>query len=265
MRYMLLSLLFFRVLSAEIIEIQKIDEFSKHAEEGTLLVFDIDNTIFEPVQTLGSDQWFYHQIDQYVDKGYPAQEALDIALAEWMAIQNITKVQLVEPVVAELIAKYQEKGWPLIGLTTRGLSLATRTVEQLQELGIDLSKSSPIQNEQFFQNKGGVLFRGGILFTAGTNKGSAFFKLLGNADYDVKKVLFVNDKASHLHVVEKACKKRKVSFTGLRYAFLDHKVKNMRKDLVQVQWEHFGKLISDQEAEKEIARKKKTPSRRKRS
>jgi phosphoglycolate phosphatase-like HAD superfamily hydrolase len=249
MRFLLFFLLFGRLLSAELIEIQNIEEFSKHAGEDTLLVFDIDNTIFEPTQTLGTDQWFYHQIDQYVDKGYPAQEALEIALAEWMAIQNVTKVQLVEPAVAKLIAKYQKKGWPLIGLTTRGLGLATRTVEQLQTLGVDLSKSSPIQQDHFIKNRGGVLFRGGILFTAGTNKGSAFFKLLSKAGYDVKKVLFVNDKASHLRDVEKACKKRKVSFTGLRYGFLDNKVQNMRKDLARVQWDHFGKLLSDHDAE----------------
>ncbi len=249
MRLLLFSLLIFTALSAEIVEIQKIEEFSKHAEEGILLVFDIDNTILEPTQTLGSDQWFCNQIDQYVDKGYPAQEALEIALAEWMAVQNVTNVQLVEPTVAKLIAKYQKKGWPLIGLTTRGLGMATRTVEQLQSLGVDLSKSSPIQEELLIQNKGSALFRGGILFTAGTNKGSAFFKLLDKAGYQAKKVLFVNDKTSHLSAVEKACKRRKVPFLGLRYGFLDHKVNHMRKDLAEVQWKQFGKLISDQDAE----------------
>ena len=250
MRYVFLSMLLFRFLSAELIEIHNIDEFSKYAAEGTLLVFDIDNTIIEPTQTLGSDQWFHHQIDQYVAKGYPAQEALEIALAEWMAIQNITKVQLVEPAVAGLIAKYQQMGWPLIGLTTRGLGMATRTIDQLQTLGIDLNRSAPIKEDQYFENKGGVLFRGGILFTAGTNKGSAFFKLMDKVGYEVKKVLFVNDKATHLRELEKTCKKREVSFTGLRYGFLDHKIKNMRKDLAKLQLEHFGKLLSDHDAEK---------------
>ena len=68
--------------------------------------------------------------------------------------------------------------------------------------------------------------------------------------YEVKKVLFVNDKAPHLRELEKTCKKREVSFTGLRYGFLDHKIKNMRKDLAKLQLEHFGKLLSDHDAEK---------------
>lgn len=254
MRLIAFFVLFFCFLSAEIIEIHNIDEMAKHVEDETLLVFDIDNTIMEPAQTLGSDQWFYHRIDEYQEKGYSSQEALEMALAEWMAVQNVTKVKRVEPAVADLIEAFQKEGRPLIGLTTRGLGLATRTIEQLETLDIDLSKTSPIQGDHFFENKGGVLFRKGILFTAGTNKGTAFFKLLEKAGHSVKKILFVNDKASHLREVERACKRKKVEFLGLRYGFLDQKIKSMRKDLAKIQWDHFGKLLSDHDAEKALAR-----------
>lgn len=245
-----LFLLCVQSLIASSIEIQKIDQIQSYADEETLFLFDIDNTIFEPVQTLGSDQWFSYQIDEYVDRGYPAQEALEAALGDWMAIQNITKVKLVEPSVSKLIGMFQEKKLPIMGLTMRGLGLATRTIEQLQSLGIDLSVSAPSEKECFFQNRGGVLFRDGILFTAGTHNGSAFFKYLDKTGATFKKIVFVTNKAQQLRQVEKACKRRKIPFVGLRYTYLDQKVQNLRKDLVQVQWESFGNLMSDEEARK---------------
>ena len=66
-------------------------------------MFDIDNTLMEPTQTLGSDQWFYHQKEQYVLKGMTPSDALEQALSEWMSIQSVTKVKVVEPGTKDLV------------------------------------------------------------------------------------------------------------------------------------------------------------------
>jgi len=244
--FFLLSIASF--LTTEIREIRTITELKRHLEPDALLLFDLDNTIMEAAQTLGSDQWFTYRQKHYEKLNYSFPEALENALAEWMAIQNLTQVQIVEKEVIDLIHEFQQEGRALMGLTTRGLGMALRTVEQLKTLSIDLSKTAPFQEEKLLITERGVLFRQGILFTAGTDKGNAFLLLF--KDQLPQKVLFINDKASHLKEVEKACNEAQIPFIGLRYGFLDEKVQNFSPEIAAIQWEHFGRILGDEEAVK---------------
>ncbi len=44
------------------------------------------------------------------------------------------------------------------------------------------------------------------------------------------------------------CEKEGISFIGLRYNCFDEKVKTFRPDIASVQFEHFKRILSDQEA-----------------
>lgn len=178
------------------------------------------------------------------------QDAIELALAEWMAVQSITQVKLVEDHADQVVGKFQKQGFTVMGLTTRGLGLSTRTVEQLKSLNVDMLHSAPVHHDVFFHNQRGCLFRGGILFTAATHKGRALFRLFERIDYHPKSVLFINDKYANLREVEETCEERGIPFIGLRYGYLDNKVKNFRKDIADVQFEHFGYILSDKDAEK---------------
>lgn len=69
----------------------------------------------------------------------------------------------------EIIDSLQENQVVMMGLTTQGLALATRTAVQLKSRSIDLTKTAPTHDDHFFINgPTGVLFRKGILFTSGT-------------------------------------------------------------------------------------------------
>lgn len=241
-------------LQAKIIETHHIDLIGSFVNKDTFIIFDIDNTLMEPVQELGTDQWFYHQWLTYENEGMSKRDALERALKEWTAIQSITAVKAVEEAAVAVVADLQEGGFDIIGLTTRGLGLAHRTIEQLSDISIDLSHNAPSHEEIHFMNGDqhpeGVIFRKGVLFTAGTHKGKALFKLLEKIGYSPKEILFINDKATHLREVEIICEERGIPFTGLRYSFLDEKVKNFRKELADIQFQHFGKILSDEEAGK---------------
>jgi len=238
-------------IDAEIIETAHFNEIENYIpNKDILVILDIDNTLIEPVQELGTDQWFYHRLQEYIAKGLNSAEALDITLAEWHAIQSITKMQLVEKQIDETVAHMQKNGYTIMGLTTRGLSLSTRTVEQLHSVGVNLTKTAPTQEEIFFKNGlHYVLFRGGALFTAATHKGKALFTFLDAIDYKPKSVVFINDKATHLREVEVACIEKGIPFIGLRYGYTDERVKNFRKDIADIQFEHFGHILSDKSAE----------------
>lgn len=252
MRLIFLLFVLFTSLDGKIIEIKNLAECKNHINSDMLVIFDLDNTIYEPVQSLGSDQWFGYRMAEYESRGFSHAEALHLTRAEWIAIQNVTKVKPVESTTRELIAGLQKDGWQMIGLTNRGLYLATKTNEQLHSIGVDLSKTAPLQQEMMFDADQGVLFRNGILFSAGTSKGDLLRRFFKEANVHPKRILFIDDKESQLKIVEKVCEEMQIPFVGLRYGFLDEKVQNLRKDLVQKQLEHFGLLISDEDAEAQL-------------
>ena len=235
-------------LRAQIIEIMNLQEVYQYLDSQTLVVLDIDNTLIEPVQELGSNQWFENRIKEYISYGMDKGDALEKALREWTAIQSITKVKTVEPETTRIVKDLQEKGHTVIGLTTRGLGISTCTVQQLESVKIDLTTTSPTNEELFFMNERGVLFRGGILFTAATHKGLALKKFLETIGFQPGSVLFINDKRSHLMPVEQVCNEDQIPFKGLRYGYLDEKVKNFRKQIAEVQFYFFGHILSDEAA-----------------
>ncbi len=246
---LVLGFFFLVPLTAEIVEVNNFDEIKKYATAETLVILDIDNTLIMPKQTLGSDQWFRYRLEYYRKLGKSYPEALECALPEWEAVQNITSVQVVEETIPEVIAYLQKEKIRVIGLTTRGLALATRTVYQLGSVGIDLSVTAPTKEEIPLLNPHVILFRKGILFTAGTHKGKGLQKLLAKLDFQPKSIVFINDKRGNLRQLEEGVDELAIPFIGLRYGYLDATVDNFRSDIADLQFKHFSAIISDKEAE----------------
>ncbi|MCF7852526.1 MAG: DUF2608 domain-containing protein [Simkaniaceae bacterium] len=254
-RYILMLCLFsIGLMNGRIIEIKEMKEAFQEIDQDTLIIFDIDNTLIEPIQELGNDQWFRHRIRVHELHGSSSDDALERALAEWMSVQCITEVKLVEPGIDQLIQDLQNKGHMMLGLTTRGLGMATRTAYQLQSLGIDLSKSVPSKEDYLFENGHSCLFRHGIIFTANSHKGNALEKLLTHLKLTPKKIIFINDKYSHMIPVDEKCEELKIPFIGYRYSYLDHKVENFQSDVADLQFERFRFILSDHEAMRMLTR-----------
>ncbi len=237
-------------LWGEIIEANHFKEISSYGTPKTLVILDIDDTLLIPVQTLGTDVWFCHRLEFYLkDHDYP--EALDKALAEWEAVRHLTHVKIVEEGTPEIIGNLQANHTVVMGLTTQGVALATRTIKQLHSLSIDLFKTAPSHEDHYFLNhKQGVLYRKGILFTSGSPKGEALLKLLDTLDDYPERIVFINDKKSHLEDVERSLTLRGIPFTGLRYSYSDERVLKFCPDIAEIQWTYstFGHILSDEEA-----------------
>jgi len=217
-----------------------------------LVVFDIDNTLIEPAQSLGSDQWFSYRVEENIRRGMSKQESFAVALTEWISIQHKTKVKPVETSTVQLFEQLHNGGWQVIALTTRGIELAAKTIEQLKSVGIDFSKAMPVSQEIIFEHVRGALYRGGIVFCDGSNKGALLLQFFKQSGLDPKKILFVDDKEKCLRDVEQVCAEHQISFIGLRYGFLDEKVKNLKPEVADEQWVCFGNLISDEEANERL-------------
>jgi hypothetical protein len=110
-------------------------EILPYINDQTLLVFDLDNTVMEPVQTLGSDQWFHYLLNQ--------SYTVDQAVAIWSQVQPVSEMEAVESITPEIIAQGQLAGLKVMALTARPSSLAQTTENQLLSVGVNF-QGSPV-------------------------------------------------------------------------------------------------------------------------
>jgi hypothetical protein len=243
------------IIQGEIFEIGGFKEIDTYLAPGTMVILDIDDTLLVPVQMLGCDEWFQSRLRCYEQEGLTASESLEKSLAEWEAVRHLTKMEVVEEGTEETIQILQDRGYVVMGLTTQGLALAMRTRQQLMEHRIDLSCSALSYDDHYFIVDGrGILHHAGILYTSGTHKGLALFTLLDQLEYLPKRILFINDKHSHLLSIEETAKERGVEFVGLRYAYSDARKAAFDEEIAHYQFTHstFVSLLSDEEVRKQL-------------
>jgi hypothetical protein len=237
-------------LPAIILEISTIQDVTQHVDDGALVVFDIDNTLVECSQTLGSDQWFCAQIKQLEERGWTHQQALAHVLEMWTKIQHHTTLRPVETHTAQIVRDLQQAGYPVIALTTRATNVAEATKKNLYALGIDLRPTAPLKENVILKHDGEESdYQEGILFTNNGHKGKALWAYLHRAGIEPRKIVFINDKHSHLLPVEEVADLKGVEFVGLRYGGADTRVRNFRKEIADIQHEFYGKILTDEAAE----------------
>ncbi len=251
MRVLCFFLLMISSLIGKTIEFHSFKDLASHLTPDTLVVLDIDDTLLITKQMLGCDEWFIYRMNQRKSEGMSPSAALEKTLSEWEAVRHLTQMEIVEPNTESVIQSLQKQGYCVFGLTTQGLALATRTIQQLNEKQIDFTVSAPTQEDVYFPLKQhGVLFRKGVLFTSGMPKGEALFQLCKMINRPVSRIVFVNDKATHIADIEEMAKKQSVDFLGLRYARSDAKKAAFIPEIAELQFHHsnFGKILSDDEA-----------------
>jgi orotate phosphoribosyltransferase len=237
---------------AKIIETAHFKDLHTHISKDSLIILDIDDTLLITKQMLGCDEWFMARLQEAEQNGLTKNQALETTLAEWEAIRHLTKMEIVETGSDAIIKKLQDEGYTVMGLTTQGLALATRTSTQLQENGINLLGSAPHKTDEcIIVNGHTILYRNGILFTSGTSKGTALFSLCEKIGYTPKQIVFINDKATHLKDIEDVAHVKGVEFIGLRYAYSDLKKQAFNPEIAHHQFTNssFAHILTDQEAE----------------
>lgn len=248
MRIVLILLFICTYARAEIYEAAHFEEILSYIQPTTLVVLDIDDTLLMPAQTLGSDVWLIHRANQHKNHGMPPKEAFDEAIAEWEAIRHLTKVRLVEEGADRIIQKLQEKGVAIMGVTLQALTLAIRTAQQLKSLNIDLSLTAPTSEDLYFFQGNGILFRKGILFTAGHPKGKSLHYFFQETEYHPDLIVSIDDRVSHLKNLELMCEEEGIPFIGLRYSYCDKRNASFNPQIADLQFAPFLKILSDEEA-----------------
>lgn len=244
--FTILGVLFSINAFGSIVESNQLIEIFSHLEKDTLILLDIDNTIIEPLQYLGTDAWACKRLENLQNQGLSPKEAYEKTSQEWQHIHAITKVKTVEPNTAALICNLQLQGYPIMALTARIPQSFEMTIRQLAEVSIDFSGSAPNLKLSSFPSKEGVMLKNGILFVSSHSKANILKEFLEKGHYFPKKIIFVDDKLHHVKDLQNLCNLLHIDYVGIRYGATDCRESLCNPKVAEVQLFFIENILSDE-------------------
>lgn len=258
-------------ITNEIVEantIAEIIEHIKHIKPGALIVFDLDNTVYEPKQLIGSDQWFEAHIKHMEIVLGPDQKktALHQTVDLYNHVQKHTEVKSVEERTAEFINDLHEHH-TVIALTTRGKELTAATLKQLESIDVSFNLAEHVKDKEVDLSSKGPYStaKHGVIFAGGRDKGACllhYLEELGCHEGTFSEMVFIDDKRRNVEQVAAAAEALGISFLGIRYGHLDHKIPKVDLKLSAIQLEHHkatGKFPDDAEAAALLSKQQSSP------
>jgi glycerophosphoryl diester phosphodiesterase len=224
----LLLLLLALPAGAELVEIKSMKELMPKLEPGTLVVFDIDNTLLTPSGNIGSDHWYEYLIDAYKrDDAKLTEEQAEAKAAEaWSKTLPKVKPVAVEDIEPAFVAAIQKRGLKVMALTAREPADAAVTFAQLKAVGYDLSAAAPSAKD--WRSKSGGLYSKGVFLGGDGNKGEFLVEFIKAAGLRPKAVVFADDKLKHAKNVDAALTAAGIPVTAFRYGGADPKISAFR-------------------------------------
>ncbi len=168
----------------------------------------------------------------------------------WDERQERCPIRLLEPDSHEVVRQIQEISAYTTGLTARGPRTFSLTLNQLHSVGISFADSAlpaifvdlPIEH----------LYQQGIWFVENNNKGLSVRKWLETHGEHPAKIVFVDDRRSHVEHMEKALSDLDIEYVGVHYC----KFLEMPFDLeiARLQADAFPRVLTNEEALERLGR-----------
>ena len=209
--------------------IKSMQEMEKYIDAYTIVLFDLDHTIFESKNYgYGHLNWFYDEVEKGTAKGQNEKAIIFNLFPHWLVSQQNMQVKPVEEITPHLIKKLQHKGLMVIGVTARQVPLVDLTLNHLKEINIDFS-SKKLPDVIIYGFQAPTEMKSGIIFCSEYNsKGKILKAYLDKQNIFPKKIVFVDDSIRHLHAVTKVYSE--VEVIGLHYPLVaEYKQKHWDK------------------------------------
>jgi len=242
------------LLVAEIIETNTIYSILDYVQEDTLVLVDLDNTIIEPEQYLGSSQWGDYLATSHRKSGLSVEEVDLIVGKLWFDVQPQIKIRCVDQHAPNVINQLNGRAVPLMGFTGRHPNEVHFTLDQLASVEIQFNNN--VMNTDFHEFHAdkfrGVVYQDGILFCTPINKKSFALKLLieflEKTDRCPKRIVFIDDKLSHVKDVVLQAESLGIECIGLRFNGADKRISSFCPKIAKIQLDHLPHIVSDEEA-----------------
>lgn len=193
-----------KLTASRIHQIKSISEINSWVIPGALVLFDLDNTVFESESVLGHANWYHDQI-----KKHPEERHKVLARSR-KGIMN-SSVKPVEEITVDLIKNLQSRGIHVMAFTARNMVVAEVTIKQVASIGLDFSLTSLTGDSKYV--------RQGILFAHDDiDKGDALAAFLRKSPRQPQRIILADDV---LHNLESVCKT--TDAIGLHYTIVEEK------------------------------------------
>lgn len=234
-------------LYAQFIDTTDITRLLDFVQSETIVVLDLDNTVIQPKQLIGSDQWFRHQIEDFRKKGHSIQKAVSLTLPIYHEVMNRSEVSVVDNRTPQLIRDLQTANIPVMALTSRGAQLKDATARQLNSVAVNFNQGRFKDQQMHFDAQPNALFNQGIIFADGKHKGEKLSEYLNHSQWHPKRIVFVDDQVKNVHQVREYLIPQAYDVVGIRYGYLDDQT-HVNTDLAAIQKEFLHQLLSNDEA-----------------
>lgn len=211
-----------------IFECQTVRDVLKYCSYNTLVIFDLDNTLFRPTRAeeVASEQFCTKIFEQAFVVSSDRTEALSLAITVCNAARKNVTIKLVEPNAAIIIKRLQDIGIPVLALTARGGEEDIEVTEkQLNSVSVDFSKqwknlsSFKIKKDERFRSS----YQNGVIYCDGAGKGICLSDFIKQINYKPA-IVMIDDKKENLVNLCEHMNHHDIDFIGLRYGFLDSRV-----------------------------------------
>lgn len=246
----LIAALLTQRLPATIYELPSVSHLAQYVDEDTLVLFDLDHTLFEATTAWGHGATFHHAIEKGKQEGLDVLTAVESVYGRWADAQKACRVKPVEAITPEVIRTLQDQSIKVIGLTHRQIRVSIASLDQLASIGVDFDRTA-IHHEQVDLDGfvAPVRYLEGVLFVADYNdKGEVLAAFLNKIGYRPKKVVFIDDAMRNLVSVEKALAPLGVAVTGLHYRLIENTLHLWNPIVAELQAKLYGTILSDEAA-----------------
>jgi len=204
----------------QIIESTKITDVFDYVDDGTLAVFDIDNTLIDTVQNFGGYAWSCHVTKRLQDRGFDFPIALLKSYDILAQVIEFVDFKEIEPETSDVIRKLREKNVLSMALTARMHSMSKNTNGALLQADIDFFEAAI--HDQKIQFNSTAAYERGVLYTGPKlRKGESLVLFFEKIGYVPKKVVFVDDSKGNVEDVSKTLHSKNIPVTCLRYSATD--------------------------------------------
>lgn len=241
-----------------------------YGAENVAVVFDVDNTLLNMNQDLGTHQWFGWQ-KGLLSSGQSIAKDMTELLDIQQKLYVLSGMHPVQTNGAAILKVLQNLGFPTLALTARGATSRDATLRELKKADMDFSKSSLAQfsstghfkpydinnlevsgisqvekNRWNLKEAREVAFEKGVFLANGQHKG-AMLKTIFQQAPNIKAVIFVDDSPKNVHNVNDAFENSfGMEVTAFRYGRLDeevHAFENSEKLQAKKDWVKLNQTL----------------------
>lgn len=220
------------------------------ADEETLVIFDVGNTLLESNCSWGHARSFVHAIAQAVKDGRTPQEFIPEFAPQWIEAQRYCSARLIESSLPLLIRRLQNRGIRVMALTHRPVETTASTLDQLNSLGIDLQVTAPYREQMdMMMPRGQTRYLEGVLFATYYNhKGWAVAEFLARSGVLPAKIIVVDDRRDKLEEVVSTLSGLGFYVKGVHYRYPEKQQFPWDQDISALQRKWMGSILGDAEA-----------------